>query len=71
MADGASSADDVEIGPFCTIGPRVELGDGVRLFSHVNLSGVTTIGERTVIYPFASLGSRAAIDRIPRRRHAA
>jgi UDP-N-acetylglucosamine acyltransferase len=56
VADGARIADDVEIGPFCTIGPRVELRSSVRLLSHVNLSGVTVIGERTVVYPFASLG---------------
>jgi UDP-N-acetylglucosamine acyltransferase len=57
VSDGAKLADDVEIGPFCTVGPSVELRSAVRLLSHVNLSGVTTIGERTVIYPFASLGT--------------
>ena len=57
VADGAKLADDVEIGPFCTIGPRVELRAGVRLLSHVNLSGVTEIGEQTIVYPFASLGT--------------
>jgi UDP-N-acetylglucosamine acyltransferase len=57
VADGARLADDVEIGPFCTIGPNVDLRAGVRLLSHVNLSGVTVIGERTMIYPFASLGT--------------
>jgi UDP-N-acetylglucosamine acyltransferase len=57
VADGARLADDVEIGPFCTIGPQVELGAGVRLLSHVNLTGVTAIGERTIVYPFASLGT--------------
>ena len=57
VADGAIIADDVEIGPFCTIGPKVELRAAVRLLSHVNLSGVTIVGERTVIHPFASLGT--------------
>jgi UDP-N-acetylglucosamine acyltransferase len=57
VADGARVADDVEVGPFCTIGPAVELRAGVRLLSHVNLTGVTAIGEHTVIYPFASLGT--------------
>lgn len=57
VADGAKLADDVEVGPFCTVGPAVELRAGVRLLSHVNISGVTTIGERTVVYPFASLGT--------------
>jgi UDP-N-acetylglucosamine acyltransferase len=57
VADGAKLADDVEIGPFCTIGADVELRSGVRLISHVNIAGVTTIGERTVVHPFASLGT--------------
>jgi UDP-N-acetylglucosamine acyltransferase len=57
VADGAKLADDVEIGPFCTVGARVELRAGVKLLSHVNISGVTVIGERTTIYPFASLGT--------------
>jgi UDP-N-acetylglucosamine acyltransferase len=57
IADGARLATDVEIGPYCVIGPRVELRSGVRLLAHVNVAGVTTIGERTVVAPFASLGT--------------
>jgi UDP-N-acetylglucosamine acyltransferase len=57
VAAGAKLAEDVEIGPFCTIGPGVELRAGVRLLSHVSIAGVTVIGERTVVYPFASIGT--------------
>ena len=57
VADGARLADDVEVGPYCIVGPDVELCAGVRLKSHVNVAGVTRIGERTVVYPFASLGT--------------
>ena len=57
VAADAKLADDVEIGPFCTIGARVELRAGVRLLSHVSIAGVTVIGERTVVYPFASVGT--------------
>ena len=57
VADGARLADDVEVGPYCVIGSQVELRSGVRLLSHVNLAGSTVVGERTVIYPFASLGT--------------
>ena len=32
------------------------LGDGVRLVSHVSVAGDTTIGARTRIFPFASIG---------------
>jgi len=54
---GAAIGSDVTIGPYCTIGAHVRVGDGCRLIAHVNLTGHTTIGQRTVIHPFASLGS--------------
>ena len=57
VADGARIGDGVEIGPYCLVGPQVELKDGVRLIAHVNVAGVTTIGEATIVYPFASLGT--------------
>lgn len=57
VADGARIGRDVEIGPYCLVGPQVELKDNVRLIGHVNVMGVTTIGESTVVYPFASLGA--------------
>ena len=34
----------VRIGPFCLVGPEVELGDGCELKSHVVVAGRTTIG---------------------------
>jgi UDP-N-acetylglucosamine acyltransferase len=57
VADGARIADSVEIGPYCLVGPQVELARGVRLISHVNVTGATTIGEDTIVYPFSSLGT--------------
>ena len=57
VADGARLGENVEVGPFCVVGPQVELKSGVRLISHVSVTGVTTIGEGTVVYPFASLGT--------------
>jgi UDP-N-acetylglucosamine acyltransferase len=54
---GAAIGPNVTIGPYCTIGPHVSIGEGCRLHAHVNLTGHTTIGARTVIHPFASLGS--------------
>jgi UDP-N-acetylglucosamine acyltransferase len=53
----ARIGNTVEIGPFCVIGPNVVLGDGVKLKSHVVVDGHTEIGENTVVYPFASLGT--------------
>jgi UDP-N-acetylglucosamine acyltransferase len=57
IADGARIGDAVEIGPYCLVGPQVELKPGVRLIAHVNVTGATTIGEDSVVYPFASLGT--------------
>jgi UDP-N-acetylglucosamine acyltransferase len=57
VEDGAVIGEGVRIGPYCTVGPNVTLGDGCRLVAHVNITGHTTIGARTVIYPFASLGT--------------
>src|SRR5215469_3784765 len=57
VADAASIGRDVTIGPYCVIGPDVVLGDGCRLIAHVHLAGHTTIGARTIIHPFASLGT--------------
>jgi UDP-N-acetylglucosamine acyltransferase len=57
VAEGARIGEGVEIGPYCLIGPQVELKAGVRLIGHVNVTGVTTIGEGTTVYPFSSLGT--------------
>jgi UDP-N-acetylglucosamine acyltransferase len=53
---GAVFGEGVTIGPYCIVGPQVTLGDRVRLMAHVVLEGVTTIGEDTVVSPFAHLG---------------
>jgi UDP-N-acetylglucosamine acyltransferase len=53
----AKIGKDVAIGPYCVVGPDVTLGDKVTLKAHVVIDGVTTIGEGTIVYPFASLGS--------------
>ncbi len=58
LAEGVKIGADVEIGPYCVIGPNVEIGDGGRLLSHVVADGFTKIGPRTSIYPFACIGLR-------------
>lgn len=52
----ATIGDDVEIGPYCVVGPDVTLGRGVRLISHAIVDGVTEVGEDCVLHPFACLG---------------
>ena len=46
----------VVVGPYCIVGPDVELKEGVRLVSHAVVTGATTVGEGSAIYPFASIG---------------
>jgi UDP-N-acetylglucosamine acyltransferase len=47
---------NVEIGPFCTVGPDAELDDGARLISHVVVDGHSFIGADAVLYPFSTVG---------------
>ena len=53
----AKILDNVEIGPYCIIGPEVEIGNNSVLHSHVNVVGNTKIGENNQIYPFSSIGT--------------
>ena len=46
---------NVQIGPFCIIGPNVEIGENTIIQSHVNISGNTKIGKGNKIYPFVSI----------------
>jgi len=54
---GAVIGPNVTIGPYCVLGPNVVLAEGTRLVAQVHLTGHTSIGPGSVIYPFASLGS--------------
>jgi UDP-N-acetylglucosamine acyltransferase len=56
IAKECELAPDVEIGPGCVLTGPVKLGAGVRLLGNVYLSGPCTIGEGTIIYPFACIG---------------
>ncbi len=58
IEEGAQIGSDVSIGPFCVVGSEVVLGDGVKLHSHVNIDGLTSIGDNTEVFPFASLGTQ-------------
>jgi UDP-N-acetylglucosamine acyltransferase len=52
----AELADEVEIGPYCIIGPDVRIGRGTCLIGHVCLYGATTIGGHNVFSPFSVIG---------------
>ena len=46
---------NVQVGPYCVIGPNVEIGENTIIQSHVNISGNTKIGKGNKIYPFVSI----------------
>ena len=52
----ATIADDVEIGPYCIVGPDVTLGSGNRLISHVVIQGITAVGKNNVFHPNSVIG---------------
>jgi UDP-N-acetylglucosamine acyltransferase len=56
IEDGAQIGKGCTIGPFCHVGPKVTLADGVVLKSHVVVTGVTSIGTMTEVFPFAVIG---------------
>lgn len=49
--------ETVKIGPFCIIGPDVEIGAGTVLHSHVVVDGHTTIGENNTFFQGGSIGA--------------
>ena len=53
---GAVVPASCTVGPFCTVGAEVVLGEGCRLISHAVLDGRTTLGEGVVVHPFAAVG---------------
>jgi UDP-N-acetylglucosamine acyltransferase len=61
VEDGAHLGANVKIGPYCHVGPRVTLAEGVTLLSHVVVKGVTRIQARTVVHPGAVLGGEGQI----------
>lgn len=56
VAESAKLSANIEIGPYCVIGPNVTIGAGSKLVSHVSVQGHTEIGAGAKIQPFASLG---------------
>jgi len=57
ISDKARISENVEIGPYCVIGPNVSIETGTKIHSHVNVMGNTTIGKENEIFPFTSIGN--------------
>ena len=58
VESGAQLADDVIIGPYCTVSAEAVIGRGTELISHVVIAGNTTLGEENRVSPFAVLGGQ-------------
>ncbi len=56
VAEGATIPESCMIGPYCTIGADVVLGERCQLISHVVLDGHLTMGDDNRIFSFACLG---------------
>ena len=56
IADTVELGRDVCIGPYCCVDGNVVLGDNCHLDTHVVVTGNTTVGADTRIFPFASIG---------------
>jgi UDP-N-acetylglucosamine acyltransferase len=53
----AEIAEDVEIGPFCVVGPEVKIAAGCRLLNSVTVVGQTTIGRDNIFFPNSVIGT--------------
>ena len=53
----AKISESADIGPYCLIGPDVEIGSNTKLYSHISIKGNTKIGKNNEIFPFVSIGT--------------
>jgi UDP-N-acetylglucosamine acyltransferase len=53
----AELAEDVRVGPFSYIGPEVRVESGCIIENNVTLTGRTTLGKGTHVFPLASVGT--------------
>lgn len=52
----AKIAASCRVGPYCVIGPDVELGENCCLLSHVAIDGPTKIGADNSFFPYCAIG---------------
>lgn len=57
VVDPSAKLDEgVVVGPFAYVGNGVELGPGVEVAHHATVEGLTRIGARTRVFPYAAVG---------------
>ena len=57
IEDGAILGENVSVGPFAYIGPKVKIGDNTTVASHAVIEGDTTIGKNNRIFSHAAIGT--------------
>ena len=57
IGENCTIAEDVQIGPYCVIGDRVQIRAGSKLYAHVTVYSDVSIGERVIIHSGAVLGA--------------
>lgn len=58
IEEGAELAENVEVGAFAYIGPRVKLGPGTIIRHHATVEGVTELGSGNEVFPYALIGGK-------------
>jgi UDP-N-acetylglucosamine acyltransferase len=53
---GAIVPESAKVGPYCTVGANVLLGEHCELVSHVVIDGHTRLGDGCRVYSFAAVG---------------
>lgn len=56
VAEGATIPESCLVGPYCTVGSEVALGEGCELVSHVVVDGRTRMGAGVKVFSFAAVG---------------
>jgi len=58
VEDGAQIGKNVTIGPYAVVMSNVVLEDDVEIKAHAYIDGYTCIGEKTVVWPGAAIGTK-------------
>ncbi len=58
VEDGAVIGDDVEIGAYAYVGKDVKIGSGSVIAHHATVDGLTTMGDRNQVFPYAFVGGK-------------
>ncbi len=58
VEDGAIIGNEVEIGAYAYIGKDVKIGAGSIISHHATVDGLTVMGERNQVFPYAFIGGK-------------